>query len=205
VGGAVLRGIGQPTKAALAFVRIMGGRPTEPTTVPMTTDEDALLAAITAAPDDDAPRLVYADWLEERGADAKAEYLRAVVKLMHPPEDPEVVTRCLALAPELDAHWRQRVGGRFEVLVQGSGPLLIFTHIIRSLIHLANWEPMDLWQTGRPVPVRRDLTRENAEQIARAFGLDLAKRSGRDEPILKMTVRPMGEDSPPSRPALPPR
>ncbi len=31
------------------------------------TDRDALIAAIHAAPDDDTPRLVYADWLEERG------------------------------------------------------------------------------------------------------------------------------------------
>jgi len=30
-------------------------------------DESALLAAIYAAPDDDRPRLVYADWLQERG------------------------------------------------------------------------------------------------------------------------------------------
>jgi uncharacterized protein (TIGR02996 family) len=37
-------------------------------------DEAALLAAIRAAPDDDAPRLVYADWLSERG-DPRGEYI----------------------------------------------------------------------------------------------------------------------------------
>ena len=31
-------------------------------------DRDALLAAILAAPDDDTPRLVYADWLDEHGS-----------------------------------------------------------------------------------------------------------------------------------------
>ncbi len=31
------------------------------------TDNDALLRAILDSPDDDAPRLVYADWLEENG------------------------------------------------------------------------------------------------------------------------------------------
>ena len=31
----------------------------------MTADERALVQAIIAAPDDDLPRLVYADWLEE--------------------------------------------------------------------------------------------------------------------------------------------
>lgn len=32
----------------------------------MTLDEQALLRAVCVSPDDDAPRLVYADWLEER-------------------------------------------------------------------------------------------------------------------------------------------
>lgn len=36
------------------------------------TDRDALLAAVLAAPDDDLPRLVYADWLEETGQPANA-------------------------------------------------------------------------------------------------------------------------------------
>jgi uncharacterized protein (TIGR02996 family) len=35
-----------------------------------------LLAAIRAAPEDDAPRLVYADWLEEHGDPARAEFIR---------------------------------------------------------------------------------------------------------------------------------
>lgn len=42
-------------------------------------DEDALLAAIVAAPEDDAPRLVYADWLLERG-DARGEFIRLQVE-----------------------------------------------------------------------------------------------------------------------------
>jgi uncharacterized protein (TIGR02996 family) len=39
------------------------------------TEEDALLQAISAEPEDDAPRLVYADWLEERG-DPRGEFIR---------------------------------------------------------------------------------------------------------------------------------
>jgi uncharacterized protein (TIGR02996 family) len=38
----------------------------------MTGDEKAFLAAIAAAPGDDAPRLVFADWLDERGRDSEA-------------------------------------------------------------------------------------------------------------------------------------
>ncbi len=35
----------------------------------MTSDGQALLAAILAAPDDDAPRLIYADWLDEQNGE----------------------------------------------------------------------------------------------------------------------------------------
>ncbi len=39
-----------------------------------------MLAAIRAAPDDDLPRLVYADWLEENGVDAdRAAFIRAQI------------------------------------------------------------------------------------------------------------------------------
>jgi uncharacterized protein (TIGR02996 family) len=40
------------------------------------TDGDALLAAILANPDDDMPRLAYADWLEENGDEDRAEFIR---------------------------------------------------------------------------------------------------------------------------------
>jgi uncharacterized protein (TIGR02996 family) len=45
------------------------------------TDSDALLAAIAANPDDDAPRLIYADWLDEHGDPARAEFIRVQIAL----------------------------------------------------------------------------------------------------------------------------
>jgi uncharacterized protein (TIGR02996 family) len=45
------------------------------------SDADALLAAIRAAPDDDAPRLIYADWLDEHGQSERAEFIRLQVLL----------------------------------------------------------------------------------------------------------------------------
>jgi uncharacterized protein (TIGR02996 family) len=42
----------------------------------MTPQERGLLAEIAASPDDDAPRLVYADWLEERGDLVPAAFLQ---------------------------------------------------------------------------------------------------------------------------------
>lgn len=46
----------------------------------------AFIAAITAAPEDDLPRLVYADWLEERGS-SHAELIRVQCQLARLPAD----------------------------------------------------------------------------------------------------------------------
>jgi uncharacterized protein (TIGR02996 family) len=43
------------------------------------TDDEAFIRAIVDNPGDDAPRLIYADWLDERG-DPRGEYLRAEVE-----------------------------------------------------------------------------------------------------------------------------
>src|SRR4051812_30955169 len=50
--------------------------------------EAAFLGAILEAPDDDVPRLIYADWLEERG-DPRAEFIRAQCTLAQLPADDE--------------------------------------------------------------------------------------------------------------------
>jgi uncharacterized protein (TIGR02996 family) len=47
------------------------------------TDRDALLAAITANPDEDTPRLVYADWLQEHDEADRAEFIRVQCRLEH--------------------------------------------------------------------------------------------------------------------------
>ena len=43
-------------------------------------EEEALLAAIRANPEDDTPRLVYADWLDEHGRAKRAAHIRASVE-----------------------------------------------------------------------------------------------------------------------------
>jgi uncharacterized protein (TIGR02996 family) len=70
------------------------------------TREDALLEAIRAAPADDAPRLVYADWLDEHGDPDRAEFIRLQCLRMRPPANdpqrPAQETRALAL---LETNW----------------------------------------------------------------------------------------------------
>lgn len=45
------------------------------------TDHDALLQAIISNPEDDLPRLVFADWLEERGRPLRAELIRVQIEI----------------------------------------------------------------------------------------------------------------------------
>ncbi len=55
----------------------------------MTSDQESLLATIAARPDDDLPRLVYADWLDERGANAdvaRAAFIREQIREWRNPE-----------------------------------------------------------------------------------------------------------------------
>lgn len=53
------------------------------------SNHDALLAAVLAAPDDDLPRLVYADYLDEAGDSDRAEFIRVQIELARrPANDP---------------------------------------------------------------------------------------------------------------------
>jgi uncharacterized protein (TIGR02996 family) len=54
------------------------------------SDEAALLAAIIAHPDEDAPRLIYADWLQENGQPERAEFIRVQTERERlTPNDPQ--------------------------------------------------------------------------------------------------------------------
>jgi uncharacterized protein (TIGR02996 family) len=48
---------------------------------------DAFLATVLEHPDDDAPRLVFADWLEEHGESDRAEFIRVQIELAHGPAE----------------------------------------------------------------------------------------------------------------------
>jgi uncharacterized protein (TIGR02996 family) len=83
-------------------------------------EERAFLAAILERPDDDATKLVYADWLEERG-DPRGEYLRLAVKMrQHRVVTPEQRQRHDELSAEL-AELRTQAGRALRA-GQGSSP-----------------------------------------------------------------------------------
>lgn len=76
-------------------------------------DEAAFLRAIAHAPEDDAPRLVYADWLDERG-DPRAAFVRLDLELHRlaggaNDHRAALAERMRDLAPCLDARWVKRM------------------------------------------------------------------------------------------------
>jgi uncharacterized protein (TIGR02996 family) len=78
-------------------------------------DEAAFLAAIRAAPGDPTPRLIYADWLDDRG-DPRAEFVRLQHQLA------EALDRLQRLRSALDREWVQAVEVRRDVVVHGFDP-----------------------------------------------------------------------------------
>ena len=75
------------------------------------TTREVLLQAVYAAPDDDIPRLVFADWCDERGEPERAELIRLQVELTRDPDRPDLLDRERALladpAPLLDPEDRE--------------------------------------------------------------------------------------------------
>ncbi len=71
--------------------------------------EQGFLDAILEAPDDDVPRLVYSDWLEEHGEQARAELIRVQCELARlardNPRRAELLQNERALLQEHEARW----------------------------------------------------------------------------------------------------
>jgi uncharacterized protein (TIGR02996 family) len=82
------------------------------------TPADALLRAILDKPDDDTPRLVYADWLEEQG-DPRGDFIRVQVALSRldedAPEREQLQQRERAL---LEAHRDEWLGGVADLVTE---------------------------------------------------------------------------------------
>src|SRR5262245_13561869 len=92
-------------------------------------EEDAFVAAILAAPHDDTPRLVFADWLDERG-DPRGELLRIATELealeaADPPTDIRGRLARVRRIGQLTRRWREliRPEHRAWLAVVHRGPL----------------------------------------------------------------------------------
>jgi uncharacterized protein (TIGR02996 family) len=134
---------------------------------------DALLAAIREAPDDDAPRLVYADWLEEHGDEqhlAHAELIRVQVELARLPIDDD---------RRAELRERERRLQRAHVIVERLGfPYWVDSETVRGFPEML--QPPQRWQPSEPdlaimaqmidrLPIRglsAELSDEGLKQIA---------------------------------------
>ena len=139
----------------------------------------ALLEAIYAAPDDDAPRIVYADWLGERG-DVRGEFI--TLQLARGAGD-EPSTREKALLHEHGRRWAGPLGALFDAHVfergffAGGGVvtkdlrLLAADPASRILRHVAfAGTPEALFELLEMLPALRSVSTYDAALIAFAGG-----------------------------------
>ncbi|MBL8799152.1 MAG: TIGR02996 domain-containing protein [Planctomycetia bacterium] len=113
--------------------------------------EDDFIAAILDAPDDATPRLVYADWLEDRG-DPRAELLRIEAEFLAMPLDDERV-------PALRARLRE--------LHRTLDPVWL------GLLKRVPFDPLDELRTVVPPPKRPYANTGNWDGIEKQLGLVL--------------------------------
>jgi uncharacterized protein (TIGR02996 family) len=98
-----------------------------------TTEDDALLRAVLANPADDAPRLIYADWLDERG-DPRGEYLRVDWEAAREAKSGPVPTGTL----DRLANLRSRIAANWVINVS-VGP----SAWVRQIVHDQSGPPFD--------------------------------------------------------------
>ena len=122
-------------------------------------DETAFMSAICTAPDEDLPRLVFADWLEERD-DPRGEYLRVDVEILRHTREgrvvpPELETRRLELECVLDQGWVRTVSRPWRRELP---------HPFHDLVR--PWQPRKDRGSDRVV-ITRDWVREVGDEQAR--------------------------------------
>jgi uncharacterized protein (TIGR02996 family) len=151
------------------------------------TQDDAFLADIIANPDDDAPRLVYADFLEDRGEPERAAFIRVQCELardgLRPDtrrEDLEAKERELLRRHERDwlgplrsplLHWKFRRG--FPEGFAHAG-LFQTTSVIETEEGYRDWGYLRFYADGEVIFVTTD---GRPDQVAHWF-----RRRVEDEP-----------------------
>jgi uncharacterized protein (TIGR02996 family) len=117
---------------------------------PMDSTARALLNAILAAPDDDAPRLIYADWLDEHGEAERAEFIRVQCELAR-------------IGPKPNCEWVRRGRVRCDEAIQYRCRSCILNFRSRELLRLLFW-----LSTDDPVQLAFD-SRQNPCPYVRGF------------------------------------
>jgi uncharacterized protein (TIGR02996 family) len=101
---------------------------------PPTSEEEAFLADVVEHPDDDTPRLVYADWLDEHGDEARAEFIRLQIELARMEEWD-------ARRPELKRREKQLLAAHAGKWGEGLGKRVYGTEFRRGFLEVAQCLP----------------------------------------------------------------
>ena len=127
------------------------------------SDEAGFLYALRENPGDDDTRLVYADWLEERG-DPRGEYLRLEHQLRTIP------ARLAHLREGIDRDWIAAVFGRCRVVLVSYPPdrKIHAIKVVREITGVGLADGKTLVERSRAV-IKDDITFEEADRIAQAF------------------------------------
>jgi uncharacterized protein (TIGR02996 family) len=165
--------------------------------------EEALFQAVIDDPDDDSPRLVYADWLEEHGKPERAEFIRVECELARLPRRDRrrhrLRERGKALLAEHVDRWLKPLGlSRYDVRFRRGFPEVILDIIADDFLELAP-------HYFRLAPVRRvcigpdgsggldpELVRRLADcpYLARLTGLDLVEAYLLDAELPQLAASP---------------
>jgi uncharacterized protein (TIGR02996 family) len=163
--------------------------------VKLGAEDQRFVDALTADPDDDAVRLVYADWLEERG-DRRGEFLRVEAELTKTPEGStkyaQLEDRLPALRRDIDPGWMASIAFRVDLV-------LVYYRLegisvrsrldaLRWVRHITRCEVDEAKEMVNRVPcvLRKGLRREEAER----FRDDVADFwSGKKRPAIRLSIR----------------
>jgi len=125
------------------------------------SDEHALLAAIRANPDEDTPRLMYADWLDEQGGESntdRAEYIRLEIEFARTfPEKrwskakDEARKRARQLFAKHYRNWFPELYGRKKILRGGRA----YLDIARGFPSRLLCESAKLLDVGKRLPITK--------------------------------------------------
>jgi uncharacterized protein (TIGR02996 family) len=160
-----------PVEAPQVYPRGHGGpRPDEPPPPPPFSDQDvAFVQAIAETPDDDTPRLVYADWLDEHGDPQRAELIRVQCELVRAgvityARQTELQARERELLLVCQARWRGRTGLDLSYATWRRGFI--------DEVSLTPEQLLSHSELFRTMPVR-------ALTLQTDYGLDLTEQTGR--------------------------
>ncbi len=142
----------------------------------------AFEAAIYELPDDDMPRLVYADWLEEHGQPERAELIRLQCRMARgEPHSPEEEDRAFDLVEEYRKTWTAH-------LLQDDRTTWAFQRGFPEELQLELAVMLEQWHVWAAVPRVRYLTLSNTtDYLLRSF----ATRSWNPEwSVLRLSEEP---------------